>query len=166
MSRPIGARNRFSAGRGADRVAATLREETGQMKHAHGREDGKQPSPGDPGTFTGQAMLDVALADGAGDTSVVRVNNVSFEPGGRTYWHSHANGQVLLVGSGRGMVETRDGDRHALHPGDVVWAPPGEVHWHGAAPDSPVTHTAVSLGVTEWQEEVSGDRYEAAFREQ
>jgi quercetin dioxygenase-like cupin family protein len=64
------------------------------------------------------------------------------------------------------MVETRDGDRHMLHPGDVVWAPPGEEHWHGAAPDSSVAHTAISLGVTEWGEEVPADRYAAAFEAQ
>jgi quercetin dioxygenase-like cupin family protein len=133
------------------------------MEYVHGRQQGK-PSRIGEGTFTGHAMLDAVLADDEGDTPAVRVNSVVFGPGGRTYWHSHADGQVLLVGSGRGMVENRDGDRHALHPGDVVWAPPGEEHWHGAAPDSFVTHTAVSLGVTEWLEEVSGDRYDAAFK--
>lgn len=133
------------------------------MEYAHGRQDGKPSRHGDPATFTGRAMLDAVLADTDGEAVAVRVNTVVFEPGGRTHWHSHASGQVLLVGSGRGMVETRDGDRHALHPGDVVWAPPGEEHWHGAAPESFVTHTAVSLGATEWLEEVSGDRYAAAF---
>jgi quercetin dioxygenase-like cupin family protein len=133
------------------------------MEYVHGRQQGK-PSRVGGDTFTGQAMLDAVLADDEGDAPAVRVNSVVFGPGGRTYWHSHANGQVLLVGSGRGMVENRDGDRHALHPGDVVWAAPGEEHWHGAAPDSFVTHTAVSLGVTEWREEVNGDRYEAAFK--
>lgn len=136
------------------------------MEYVHGRQDGKPSRSGDPGTFTGRAMLDAVLTDADGDAATVRVNSVVFEPGGRTYWHSHANGQVLVVGSGRGMVETRDGDRCALHPGDVVWAPPGEEHWHGAAPDSFVTHMAVSLGATEWLEEVPGDRYEAAFKEQ
>jgi quercetin dioxygenase-like cupin family protein len=91
------------------------------------------------------------------------VNSVFFEPGGRTFWHSHAGGQVLIVGTGSGMIETRDGDRYALHPGDIVWAAPGEEHWHGAAPDSFVAHTAISLGVTQWLEEVAGDRYENAF---
>ena len=134
------------------------------MEYVHGRQQGKSSRAGE-GTFTGQAMLDAVLADGEGDAAAVRVNSVVFGPGGRTYWHSHANGQVLLVGSGRGMVENRDGDRHALHPGDVVWAPPGEEHWHGAAPDSFIVHTAVSLGATRWHEEVAADRYDAAFRE-
>jgi quercetin dioxygenase-like cupin family protein len=136
------------------------------MEYVHGRQDGKPSRHGDPATFTGRAMLDVVLSDADGDDAAVRVNNVVFEPGGRTYWHSHANGQVLLVSGGSGMVENRDGHRHALHPGDVVWAPPGEEHWHGAAPDSFITHTAVSLGATAWLDEVSGDRYEAAFTDE
>jgi quercetin dioxygenase-like cupin family protein len=129
------------------------------MEYAHGRQD-DQPSPGAAGTFSGRALLNPLLDE----EGTVRVNSVVFEPGGRTFWHSHAAGQVLLVGSGRGMVENRDGDRHILHPGDVVWAPPGEVHWHGAAPDSSLAHTAVSLGVTQWHEEVPADRYEEAFK--
>lgn len=133
------------------------------MEYAKGRPDG-EPSPGDPGTFSGQALLNVVL-DG-GDAPRIRVNNVRFEPSGRTYWHSHADGQALLVSDGHGVVETRDGDRHPLHPGDVVWAPPGEEHWHGAAPDSFLVHTAISLGVTEWREEVPADRYQAAFKEE
>jgi quercetin dioxygenase-like cupin family protein len=132
------------------------------MEHTRGRQD-SQPSRAGEGTFSGRAMLGPVLDDGP--EGKVRVNTVVFEPGGRTHWHSHAAGQVLFVGGGRGLVETRDGDRHVLHPGDVVWAPPGEVHWHGAAPDSFLIHTAVSLGATEWHDEVPADRYQAAFDE-
>lgn len=135
------------------------------MQHVRGRQDGQPTRPGDSGTFSGRVLMDGLLADGEGDAAAVRVNTVIFEPGGRTFWHSHANGQVLIVGTGRGMVETRDGDRHALQSGDIVWAPPGEVHWHGAAPDSFVAHTAISLGATQWLEEVTGDRYEEAFKD-
>ena len=74
-------------------------------------------------------------------------------------------GQVLIVGTGSGMIETRDGDRHALIPGDIVWAAPGEEHWHGAAPGSFMAHTAISLGATQWLEEVAGHRYEKAFED-
>lgn len=134
------------------------------MEHTRGRQDGK-PSRQGTGTFTGRAMLDplVGVDDGKRE---VRVNSVVFEPGGRTYWHSHADGQLLLVASGRGAIETRDGDRKDLAPGDTVWAPPGEEHWHGAAPDSLLVHTAVSLGKTQWAEEVPDARYQAAFTEQ
>ena len=132
------------------------------MEYTRGRRDGQASRAGE-GTFSGRAMLDPLLDDGA--TGRVRVNTVIFEPGGRTYWHSHADGQALFVSGGRGMVETGDGERHVLHAGDVVWAAPGEVHWHGAAPDSFLVHTAVSLGVTEWHEEVPADRYQASFED-
>jgi quercetin dioxygenase-like cupin family protein len=93
------------------------------------------------------------------------VYSVIFEPGARTYWHSHAAGQTLLINSGQGMVQTRDGDKRVVRAGDVVWAPPGEVHWHGAAPDAFLSHTAVSLGLTSWEEEVDEDHYHGAFHD-
>jgi quercetin dioxygenase-like cupin family protein len=131
------------------------------VEYAKGRLDDRPARAGDPGTFSGRVMLEGLLDDGA--AARVRVNSVVFEPGGRTYWHSHPDGQVLLVSSGHGMVENRAGHRHELRPGDLVWAPPGEEHWHGAAPDEALAHTAVSLGVTQWAEEVPDERYEAAF---
>lgn len=130
------------------------------MEYERGRK-GAPSRDGGTGTFSGKAMLDPLLDDGG--TGEIRVYSVMFEPGGRTFWHSHAGGQVLIVASGRGMVETRDGDKRELGPGDVVWAPPGEVHWHGAAPDAFINHTAVSLGPTNWHEEVDPGRYGAAF---
>jgi quercetin dioxygenase-like cupin family protein len=63
------------------------------------------------------------------------------------------------------MIATRDGDRHVLAAGDTVYAPPGEAHWHGAAPDSSLLHTAVSLGTTRWLGEVTDDQYKAAWDE-
>jgi len=135
------------------------------MEYVHGRQDGQPSRAGGESNFTGLAMLDALLADGDGDQATVRVNNVVFGPGGRTYWHSHTDGQTLLVSSGHGMVATRDGHRHDLHAGDLVWAPPGEEHWHGAAPDAFMSHTAISLGVTNWLEEVSADDYDGAFKE-
>lgn len=68
---------------------------------------------------------------------------VEFAAGGRTAWHSHAHGQLLICTSGRGAVGTRDGRLLALRPGDAVWTEPGEEHWHGADPDAPMTHVAV-----------------------
>jgi quercetin dioxygenase-like cupin family protein len=133
---------------------------TESVEYARGRQEG-QPSRQGSETFTGRAMLDPLLSDGAAGKA--RVNSVFFEPGARTFWHSHADGQVLLAVSGRGLVETRDGDRRTLGPGDTVWAPPGEEHWHGAAPDSFLLHTAISLGATEWREEVPAEHYDAAF---
>lgn len=134
------------------------------MEYERGRKDGVPSNVGPKPTFTGHAMQDALLDDGA--EGRVRVYSVIFEPGARTFWHSHAAGQTLLVSSGEGMVQTRDGDKRVVRAGDVVWAPPGEVHWHGAGPHSFLSHTAVSLGVTSWEGEVSEERYHEAFEEE
>ena len=94
------------------------------------------------------------------------MNSVVFEPGGAPSGTRTRGGQVLIVGTGSGMIETRDGDRHVLHPGDIVWAAPGEEHWHGAAPDSFLAHTAISLGVTSGGKRWTGDHYEKAFEDE
>jgi quercetin dioxygenase-like cupin family protein len=71
---------------------------------------------------------------------------------------------VLIAADGRGVVENREGDRHLLHPGDIVWAPSGEVHRHGATPESSLVQTAISLGEARWEEEVPEERYKAPFQ--
>lgn len=114
------------------------------------------------GTFTGHAMVNPLVNSEDGKTQV-RVNSVMFEPGARTYWHSHDDGQLIMTGSGHGAVGTRDEARQ-IRPGDTVWSPPGEEHWHGAAPDSFMAHNAVTLGPTQWLEEVSEEDYRAAFQ--
>src|ERR1041385_448955 len=65
-----------------------------------------------------------------------RVNSarVAFEPGARTAWHTHPLGQTLFVISGVGRVQTKGGPVREIRPGDTVWIPPGEKHWHGASP--------------------------------
>jgi quercetin dioxygenase-like cupin family protein len=126
------------------------------MHIAHGRAG--SPTEQRTATFTGTVYLDPVLAaDG------VMVNSVTFAPGARTYWHRHPGGQLLVVAGGRGLVAARSGETHILAAGDVVWAEPGEEHWHGAAPDSLLTHTAVSHGPTEWLGEVAPPQYAAAF---
>ena len=82
---------------------------------------------------------------------------VKFEPGGRTHWHSHPNGQYLHVLDGEGRVQSRGGEVGRLLPGDTIYAEPGEQHWHGAGEDTPMAHLAVSLGVTEWFEPVTDE---------
>jgi quercetin dioxygenase-like cupin family protein len=102
-------------------------------------------------TFTGTVYAD-ALLDG---TEGAAVTSVFFAPGGRTFWHSHEHGQVLHVLAGAGLVATEGGSPQPIAPGDVVWAAPGEVHWHGGDPESMVLHLAVSLGRTSWLGPVS-----------
>jgi quercetin dioxygenase-like cupin family protein len=109
--------------------------------------------------FTGTVWADPALADAPG----VAVTDVFFTPGARTHWHRHTQGQVLLVTHGRGYAQTRSGSVSPLTSGDVVFFEPGEEHWHGAAGETYLLHSAISLGETEWLEEVAEDDYRAAI---
>jgi quercetin dioxygenase-like cupin family protein len=85
------------------------------------------------------------------DDDDLNVLGVSFTPGARTDWHRHPGGQVLYVVEGEAWVGTEGGGRIVAGPGDSVYAPPGEVHWHGAGPDGPMTHLSIThLGETEW----------------
>jgi quercetin dioxygenase-like cupin family protein len=86
----------------------------------------------------------------------VVINTVFFAPGARTFWHHHEHGQILHVLAGSGLVRSDGGPVQPLRPGDVVWVPPGERHWHGAGPGSYLVHLAISLGTTVWAEEVAG----------
>ena len=127
------------------------------MKVNRGRERGAPSEQRGP-TFTGTVWADPLLATQDG----VLVNAVFFPPGGRTHWHRHERGQVLLVTAGRGYVQVRDGEGSWVGAGDVVHFAPGEEHWHGAGPESFLLHTAVSLGTTEWLEAVSPADYEGS----
>jgi quercetin dioxygenase-like cupin family protein len=92
-------------------------------------------------TFTGEVWLD-AVAQGA-EPSRLRVNLVRFAPGARTAWHSHPVGQTLYVTDGRGRVQARGGEMAEIHPGEVIYTPPSEWHWHGAAPDHFMAHLSL-----------------------
>ena len=112
--------------------------------------------------FTGDVWLDV-IAQGQ-EPSRIRVNAVHFAPSARTAWHSHAVGQTLHVTEGIGLVQSRDGEKVVIQPGDTVYASPGEWHWHGAAPDHFMTHLAIWDGTasgpeSEWGELVTDDEY-------
>lgn len=76
---------------------------------------------------------------------------VLFEPGARTDWHTHPDGQVLYVTSGAGKVQTEDGSTVHVSAGDVVYSPAGETHWHGASDNSYMMHLSLTTGgPTEW----------------
>ena len=126
------------------------------MKISHGHATDKATSEVSE-TFTGTALRDPVLS---GDGAPV-VNSVTFPPGARTNWHTHEDGQILVVTSGRGRAATR-GESTLLEPGDVVWFAPGEDHWHGAGPDTVRTHLAISLGTTSWGDPVSDGDFAAA----
>lgn len=111
-------------------------------------------------TFTGDVWGDPLLKP----TEGVVINTVYFSPGGRTHWHKHEGGQVLHVTAGAGWVGERGAEVERVRAGDVVWTPPGEEHWHGASGNALLVHVAVSLGQTEWLDEVSDEDYGAADR--
>jgi 4-carboxymuconolactone decarboxylase len=93
---------------------------------------------------------------------------VTFEPGARTAWHTHPLGQVLIVTSGTGRVQRWDDSVDEIRQGDVVWIPPGQKHWHGAAPNSSMAHIAIGEELegksVEWMEKVSDAQYGAPLR--
>jgi quercetin dioxygenase-like cupin family protein len=120
---------------------------------------GERPSEQRSDTFSGGVWADLVLPAEDG----IMVNDVFFEPGGRTYWHRHEVAQVLYVLAGEGRVQSRDGSGWKLQAGDTVHIPAGEEHWHGAAPATFLLHVAVSVGPTEWLDPVSDADYEGAF---
>ena len=88
---------------------------------------------------------------------------VAFEPGARTAWHTHPLGQTLYVLSGCGRVQVWGGEIREIRAGDVVWFPPGEKHWHGAGPDTAMTHLALQEAqdgkAVDWLEHVTDQQY-------
>ena len=116
------------------------------MQHRSAEEQEWESAP--PENFTGRVWFGPLSQ---GDDRVLNALGVSFEPGARTDWHTHPEGQVLYVVSGAGRVGTSHGEVVTIGPGDAVYSPPGEVHWHGAGPDSPMTHLSLTTGgATEW----------------
>jgi quercetin dioxygenase-like cupin family protein len=107
--------------------------------------------------FTGDVWIDT-VAQGHGD-SPFSVAFVRFAPGSRTAWHSHVVAQTLYVTEGEGLVQPRGGHVVALRAGEVVFAPAGEWHWHGAAPDHFMVHLAVSEGEPTWGAHVTDAEY-------
>lgn len=112
--------------------------------------------------FTGDVWVD-GITDGAGPGTAT-LATVRFSPGARTAWHSHASGQTLHVTDGLGVVQSGDGGTIVMRPGDTVYTPPGVWHWHGATPESFMTHLALSIagGVVDWGEHVSDEEYAGA----
>lgn len=111
--------------------------------------------------FTGPARIDpVWPADAHINASA---GLVTFEPGSRSAWHTHPAGQRLVVTAGVGLTQEWGKPIQVIRPGDVIWCPPGVKHWHGAAPDTAMTHLAVTgtkdgQNVT-WMEKVSDEQY-------
>ena len=114
--------------------------------------------------FTGNVMQDPIIATAAPARLVA--NSVSFQAGARTAWHTHPLGQTLYVISGVGRVQAKGGPVREIRPGDVVWIPPGEKHWHGASPNNAMTHIAMQEALdgsyVTWMEHVTDAEYNVA----
>ena len=112
--------------------------------------------------FTGTVRIDPLFLK-ADDPARATGASVTFEPGARTAWHTHPLGQTLIVTAGCGFVQQEGGPIEEICPGDVVWFPPGEKHWHGASPNTSMTHIAIQETLEgksiDWLEHVSYEQY-------
>ncbi|MFL5493455.1 MAG: cupin domain-containing protein [Gemmatimonadales bacterium] len=126
------------------------------------RRSGSQPSGKGPADwFTGVVRIDPLLE--APEPARVVGASVTFEPGARTAWHTHPLGQTLIVTTGCGWAQRWGGPREEIRPGDVIWFPPDERHWHGATKTTAMTHIAVQERLdgktVNWMEQVSDEQY-------
>jgi quercetin dioxygenase-like cupin family protein len=129
------------------------------------KRNGSQPSGKGPEEwFTGKVRLDPLFP--ATEPACAGGASVTFDPGARTAWHTHPLGQTLIVTAGLGLAQREGGPIKEIRPGDVVWFPPGEKHWHGASPTTAMTHIAIQEqqdGKTvDWMEKVSDEQYQVA----
>ncbi len=128
------------------------------IKRSGSRPCGKGPEE----YFTGTVRIDPLFQ--APDPARVVGASVTFEPGARTAWHTHPLGQTLVVTAGRGLARRWGGPIEEIRPGDVVWFPPGEKHWHGATATTAMTHIAIQEQLdgktVDWMEKVSDEQYQ------
>lgn len=146
-------------------LASVAQSQTGKDQRIKLTRSGSQPpQPAPAENFTGSARVDSPFQG----TAPARVYGarVTFEPGARTAWHTHVLGQTLIVTAGTGRVQRWGDPVEEIRQGDIVWIPPGQKHWHGAAPSTPMTHIAVVEQLdgksVEWMEKVTDAQYAAA----
>jgi len=129
------------------------------IKRSGSQRSGKGPD----NYFTGAVRIE-PLFD-APEPARVFGARVTFEPGARTAWHTHPLGQTLIVAAGCGWAQRWGGPREEIRPGDVIWFPPGEKHWHGATATTAMTHIAIQEKLdgkaVDWMEKVSDEQYRA-----
>jgi quercetin dioxygenase-like cupin family protein len=126
------------------------------------KKSGSTPSrKGPEDWFTGTVRIDPLLD--VPEPGRVAGASVTFEPSARTAWHTHPRGQTLIVTAGCGWAQRWGGPIEEIRPGDVVWIPPGEKHWHGATPTTAMTHIAIQEKLdgkpVDWLEKVSDEQY-------
>ena len=123
---------------------------------------GSHPSNQGPAAwFTGTVRID-ALFQAHAPARAAGLN-VTFEPGARTAWHTHPLGQTLIVTSGCGLAQRWGGPIEEIRPGDIIWFPQGEKHWHGATQTTAMTNIAIQEELdgkaVDWMEKVSDEQY-------
>jgi quercetin dioxygenase-like cupin family protein len=128
------------------------------------KRNGSRPSGTGPAEyFTGSVRIDPLFQANA-PARVVGAS-VTFEPSARTAWHTHPLGQTLIVTAGCGWAQRDGGPVEEIRPGDIVWFPPGERHWHGATATTAMTHVAIQEALdgktVDWLEKVSDEQYRA-----
>jgi len=128
------------------------------------KRSGSQPSGKGPAEyFTGAVRIDPLFE--APEPARVVGASVTFEPGARTAWHTHPLGQTLIVTAGYGRVQRLGGPIQDIRQGDVIWFAPGEKHWHGATPNTAMTHIAIQEKLdgktVDWMEKVGDEQYQA-----
>lgn len=141
--------------------SGTTREARNSQSIAISRSGTRPPSQGSAHNFTGSVRIQ-PLFD-ANEPSRANGASVTFEPGARTAWHTHPLGQTLVVTAGAGRVARWGEPAQPIAPGDVIWIPPGQKHWHGGSPATALTHIAIQEHeggkVVEWLEHVTDEQY-------
>jgi len=127
------------------------------------KRNGSQASAQGPAEyFTGTVRIDQPFQG----TDPARVSGavVTFEPGARTAWHTHPLGQTLIVTFGAGWVQREGCPIEEIRPGDIVWFPAGEKHWHGATASTAMSHIAIAEKLdgkaVDWMEKVTDEQYQ------
>jgi quercetin dioxygenase-like cupin family protein len=151
-----------ASGSGASSVTVSEGSQTIKITRSGSQPSGKGPVE----NFTGTVRTDPLFQAPA--PARARGVSVTFEPGARTAWHTHPLGQILIVTAGCGLVQGWGGPIEKICPGDVVWIPPGQKHWHGATATTAMTHIAIVEQLdgksADWMEKVSNEQYQAGSR--
>ncbi len=103
-------------------------------------------------TFTGGTPSQV-------DATAIRTTRLKFPKGSRSYWHTHTNGQLLMIEEGEGRTQVRGGKVQAMKPGQPWWTAANVEHWHGAAPDQDALQLTIYEGQVKWLEAVTDAQY-------
>jgi quercetin dioxygenase-like cupin family protein len=142
---------------GSQALAAESGEQSQTIYKAGTQESFTGPADYFTGNVEGQRLFP------SNDTAHFSGAYVTFKPGARSAWHTHPAGQHIVVTDGVGRTQVWSGPVEEIKAGDVIWCPPGVKHWHGASPDTAMTHLVVTSELdgnnVEWMEQVGDAQY-------